>query len=407
VLRRTVLPDPGRCAIFPPAEILSHQPSAGEVPWPGLLPRAGEQARRVRLPADPGAPPALLLLSHQAVTAALQLGQVHDVPMPYCTTGGGLRGDDFIHLDPPRHTSIRRVIGPVLADTSPTLRRAHRNIARRLARWLDFGAGPVDLIEHYCRPLVDDMACAETGIPASAWPGVVAAGNAALALIDRPGAETGALAGLADLAGYCRDIAAGRLGGGVLAAAVSAMAEAGHDEAATIGALRTMLTGYATTVLPVLAVTLHKLLTSRRRCWPVFVAAPQLRPAILAEILRLDAHFPTATTRLLARPAFLAGLTIPAGVPLVSSVTAALRDPAVFADPGRFDITRPPPKPGHDLVFGARPHACPARGKAYGWLEIAVGELAAAHPGLELAAQPDLAPGLLTAPASLYARAPR
>jgi cytochrome P450 len=359
------------------------------------------------MPADPGAPPALLLLSGQAVTAALQLGQVHDVPMPYCTTGGGLRGTDFIHLDPPRHTRIRRVIGPVLADTAPTLLCAHRDLARRLARCLDFSAGPIDLIEDYCRPLLADIACAETGVPAAVWPGVVAAGNAALALIDRPGAETGVLAGLADLAGYCRDIAAGRLGGGVLAAAVTAMREAGHDEAATIGALRTMLTGYGTTVLPVLAVTLHKLLTTRRRFWRMFAAAPRLRPPILAEILRLDAHFPTATTRMLAEPLCLDGLTIPAGVPLISSVTAALRDPGAFADPGRFDITRLPRRPGYDLVFGTRPHACPARGKAYGWLEIAVGELAAAHPGLELAAQPDLSPGLLTAPASLYAQVRR
>jgi len=44
-----------------------------------------------------------------------------------------------------------------------------------------------------------------------------------------------------------------------------------------------------------------------------------------------------------------------AGAPVLVSVLAANRDPAVFADPDRFDVRRPPER---TLAFGYGPHFC-------------------------------------------------
>jgi cytochrome P450 len=52
----------------------------------------------------------------------------------------------------------------------------------------------------------------------------------------------------------------------------------------------------------------------------------------------------------------LAGVTIPAGTLVVANTAAANRDPAIYADPDRLDITR------HDvpgmLTFGGGIHYC-------------------------------------------------
>jgi len=49
------------------------------------------------------------------------------------------------------------------------------------------------------------------------------------------------------------------------------------------------------------------------------------------------------------------GLAIPAGAPMLLGVLAANRDPAAYADPDRFDVTR---RPATTMAFGAGVHFC-------------------------------------------------
>ena len=78
----------------------------------------------------------------------------------------------------------------------------------------------------------------------------------------------------------------------------------------------------------------------------------------------------------------LGGRVIPAGQLLFGVPQAANRDPAVFEDPGRFDVGR---NDARHLAFAGGPHLC--LGAALGRLEtrIAVSSLLARFPDLALA----------------------
>jgi cytochrome P450 len=79
-----------------------------------------------------------------------------------------------------------------------------------------------------------------------------------------------------------------------------------------------------------------------------------LLPAAVDEMLRW--WTPVMTFRRTATAACsLGGQQVRAGDKVVVSFTSANRDPAVFADPGRFDIRR---EPNPHLVFGHGPHFC-------------------------------------------------
>jgi cytochrome P450 len=93
--------------------------------------------------------------------------------------------------------------------------------------------------------------------------------------------------------------------------------------------------------------------------------------AILAETLRHDPPV-RATSRLALSAARIGGIEVPAGAVIRLDLAAANRDPAVFADPDRFDPARPDAE-AH-LALGAGPRPCPGRDHAFA---IAAGMLAA------------------------------
>ncbi|MBY0401090.1 cytochrome P450 [Myxococcota bacterium] len=78
----------------------------------------------------------------------------------------------------------------------------------------------------------------------------------------------------------------------------------------------------------------------------------------------------------------LAGRSIAAGDQMLLGITAANRDPAVFADPDRFD----PGRRGLEksLVFGHGPHFCLGAQLARAELGVALGALAARMPSMQL-----------------------
>ncbi|KUJ80871.1 cytochrome [Ruegeria marisrubri] len=77
----------------------------------------------------------------------------------------------------------------------------------------------------------------------------------------------------------------------------------------------------------------------------------------------------------------LDGLAIPAGTNLHLCIGAANRDPEVFGDPARFDITR---KPNRHLAFAGGPHVCVGLTLARMEGRIAIGRLLARFPGYRL-----------------------
>jgi cytochrome P450 len=89
--------------------------------------------------------------------------------------------------------------------------------------------------------------------------------------------------------------------------------------------------------------------------WVLLAENPELAPKAVEEIMR---HSPVAaaTFRTAAVDVELGGVTIPAGTLTIVNAAAANRDPAVYDDPGRLDITRD--APAAMLTFGGGVHYC-------------------------------------------------
>ncbi|GLC25645.1 cytochrome P450 [Roseisolibacter agri] len=79
--------------------------------------------------------------------------------------------------------------------------------------------------------------------------------------------------------------------------------------------------------------------------------------AVLAEGLRFAAPVP-ATVRIAARDVSLDGRRVREGTRVVVLACNAARDPALFPDPDRFDVTRTHDARARHLWFGAGPHFC-------------------------------------------------
>ncbi|MFF2410526.1 cytochrome P450 [Streptomyces sp. NPDC058092] len=114
---------------------------------------------------------------------------------------------------------------------------------------------------------------------------------------------------------------------------------------------------------------------------------PALLPNAVEELLRftpltVSAAYPRYATA----DVELGGGTVPAGRPVLTSTNAANRDPDVFDEPDRLDLTRPAAR---HLAFGHGPHHCTGAPLARMELQVALGLLLKRMPDIRLACEPD------------------
>lgn len=109
---------------------------------------------------------------------------------------------------------------------------------------------------------------------------------------------------------------------------------------------------------------------------------PAVLPRAVEELLRHDSAFELTTWRFLAEDADLHGTRVPAGDSVIVSLCAANRDPERFSAPDTLDLDRPV---NPHLAFGHGIHFCPGAALARIELQIAIGTLINRLPGLRLA----------------------
>ena len=144
----------------------------------------------------------------------------------------------------------------------------------------------------------------------------------------------------------------------------------------------------ADTTRMALCSTLSQLLR-RPEQWRALCEDPDgLKRGAAAEGLRFDPVI-GSLPRVAIREFELSGVRVPEGTVLAPLVIAALRDPAVYAEPGRFDILRDD-HPRYHPVFGAGAHRCLGEALARAELEEALAVLAREAPGSELVRAPVL-----------------
>ncbi|HWA62011.1 MAG TPA: cytochrome P450 [Caulobacteraceae bacterium] len=123
------------------------------------------------------------------------------------------------------------------------------------------------------------------------------------------------------------------------------------------------------------------------------IADPSLISAAIEEVLRYEPPV-DITGRVASRELDVGGCPIHATQSMFLSLRGANRDPSVFEEPHRFDITR---KKSPHVAFGGGAHICIGAPLARLEAQVALGKLFARYPTLRLA-DPDATPQWRTLP---------
>ncbi|MFC3612487.1 cytochrome P450 [Lutimaribacter marinistellae] len=135
-----------------------------------------------------------------------------------------------------------------------------------------------------------------------------------------------------------------------------------------------------------LASTVSQLLQHPEQ-WQMLVDDPETHAApAVSEGLRFDPVI-ASLGRLTTEPREVEGVMLPAYTFVAGSMLTALRDPAVYDSPDRFDITRGD-HPRYHPVFGGGPHRCLGEALARIELEEALKALATHAPHMALDGPP-------------------
>ncbi|GAA2594675.1 cytochrome P450 [Actinomadura fulvescens] len=354
-----------------------------EAPFAPLTLPSGDRVRAVA-----GYEDTRLVMAHSAASRDLRYPGA-----PRISKGLSLEDDPtaILNMDPPEHTRLRRILSGTFTPRQVEAWRPRvAEIAAELANGL---AGAGDLVEDFAFPLPSLVICELLGVPAEDqprfrhWTGMFLstsdgtaddrmtaavefmgyAGELVAAHRDRPGDD------LIDVLVRARD-AGDRLTEAELTGLVFGLILAGHETTASL-----------------ISRGVFRLLTHPDQ-WAALTADPALVPRAVEEILRYDGPGGHGVLRRMTEEVELSGGRVEAGEAIFLILPAANQDPAVFAEPERFDITRfgaggEAPQQSH-LSFGHGPHYCLGANLARMELQEAFRTLATALPGLRLAIDP-------------------
>lgn len=248
------------------------------------------------------------------------------------------------------HAAMRRLLAPAFSARRMRSLTAHVDtlVDGLLSALVDAGP-PADLHVALSFPLPVMVICELLGVPYADRERFRAWSRALAGTTDR----AAAMAALKQLVGYMRELveaARDKPTEGV----VSDLVRAGSTDDAAAGlAAMLLFAGHETTVGRIDLGTL--LLLDERARYDALRADPDLVPCAVEEILRMAAPGNAVLPRYAHAEIEIAGVRIRAGEAVLLSPSAANRDPAMYADPDRFDASRG--TPAH-LAFGYGPRYC-------------------------------------------------
>jgi cytochrome P450 len=292
----------------------------------------------------------------------------------------------LLHQDPPKHTAMRR---PVAAALSP------RNVARKRGRIEQIAeelldglapAGRADLVGEFAARFSFAVLSEMIGLPPSLqrefrrdWCKVVQPVGPMSPL------RAEYVRRLEELQAYIdRVIDDRRRGpGDDMLSELVASADAGEFTPAELTSMVfQLLVAGQEPVTNQIAMAVITLLSHRQQLGELREGAVDAARAV-DELFRFDGSFELTTWRFFREPTVLHGVEIPAGDSVIVSLSAANRDPARFADPGRLDLGR---SPNPHLTFGHGIHYCPGAALGRVEVQVAVTALLRRFPALRLAA---------------------
>jgi len=294
-------------------------------------------------------------------------------------------------VDPPDHTRFRRLVS---RSFTPRATAAFEPVVQRTADALldalELRGGTVDLVETYAAQLPVLVIADLLGVPIERREDFLRWGAAAAATLD-PGLPfrryVAAERALRAMHGFLREHFE-HLRREPADDLVSRLVGLPDDEALTERELHATVmlllgAGFETTVN--LLGNAVVLLDAHRDQWKGLIADPAGWDGAVEEVLRHDSPV-QITGRTAKADGVVAGRDVPAGTRVTVLLGAANRDPEVFDDPARFDVSRANAR--DHLAFSAGIHYCVGAGLAR--LEGVVGlrALAERFPGLRVSGRP-------------------
>ncbi|WP_253832290.1 cytochrome P450 [Actinokineospora globicatena] len=332
-------------------------------------------------------------VSHAACSAVLRdrgLGRLWKDKEPVAAFGAFnmLHRNSLLENEPPTHTRLRRLISAAFGRghterlrpmVSRLADRLVENLADRIA-----ADGSADLLEHVAGPLPVEVIGELLGVPAAdrgllqPWSNTIVkmyeygVAPAQAALAEQASGEFAAyLRTLTGQPGLISDLVAVRDGSDRLS----------DDELVATGVLL-LMAGHEATV-NVIGNGVLALLRYRSQ-WELLVSTSDLLPGAVEELLRFDPPL-QLFERTATAPVVVGEYEVAAGTKVAALLGAAARDPAVFDEPDRLDITR---SPNPHLSFGAGIHYCVGAPLARVEIAAALRALCDRLPGLRLASEP-------------------
>jgi cytochrome P450 len=356
--------------------------------------------REIRAAVDAGRPAGRVLFRHDDVREALDdrdlsssrvSAILRPLPEDVRTRAALLERtmrDIVVFKDPPDHGRLRRLL--VRAFTPRTIERAKPAIARATDRLLDAldGDGVTDLHRDLAYPLPAIVVAELLGIPESdrdafrSWARdlvqVVGSGTLTPELAAR---ATSGVARMHALVARLVEERRADPGPDLLSAMIEAAGDGDRLSAGELAAnaLFLMTAGHetATNMLSNGILTLLRHPGQR----DLLIEDPSLLGPATEELLRYEGPVQIAA-RVAARDRELRGLELRAGDPVVLLLGAANRDPDVFPEPDRLDLTR---SPNPHLAFSHGAHFCLGAALARAEMEVVLPRLFNCFPGLRLA----------------------
>ncbi|MBO0876953.1 MAG: cytochrome P450 [Pseudonocardia sp.] len=268
----------------------------------------------------------------------------------------------MLAVDPPEHSRYRKLVTRAFTVKAVNaLRERAEQIAIELLDDLP-AAGPVDLVRGYAAPLPVIVICEILGAPTSMREKFLAWGDDAASSLDL-GLDRRAFAraqrGIDALLDWMRghfDTLRRHPGEDILSQLVTASDTDGerlNETELLATSMLVLAAGFETTVNLIAngIVQLDRHPDQRT----LLAGRPDLWPNAVDEILRFDSPV-SRTARRALRDTEVAGVPIHRDEIVVLSLTGSNRDPRVFAEPDRFDVTRP--NAGKHLAFSSGIHHC-------------------------------------------------
>ncbi len=288
----------------------------------------------------------------------------------------------FAQMDPPQHTDERRLVaGEFSVRRVEELRPKVQALIDALVDRMIAKGPPADLVEDFASPLPCQVICTLLGVPESdhaAIQGWARQISSTFITHEQAAAMTREFCD-----GYLTDLVRRKTaqpGDDLLSRLIVEPMRAGIINEHKVASLaRLMLTAGHESTTGTLGLGLAALLYHPDQL-ALLQADPKLLRGAVEEILRYTDVTHSGRLRIATEDIELCGVTIRAGDAIIMHQPTADRDPSVFPDPHRFDITR---KPKAHLAFGFGIHQCIGQPLARMELQEAIGTLVRRLPGLK------------------------